>query len=98
MPPSSEPNVDRSSHLATSPDQNPALRIALVGGGRMALNHATAAARARIPARVVAVADPSEAARRAVVELAPGATGFASLEQLLAETTVDVVHVCTPPA
>ncbi len=72
------------------------LRIGLVGGGKMALNHARAVGRAG--GRLVAVADPSEAARRSVLEIAPGAATFGSLGEMLAQETPDVVHVCTPPA
>jgi predicted dehydrogenase/nucleoside-diphosphate-sugar epimerase len=72
------------------------LRVGLVGAGKMALNHARAVGRAG--SRLVAVADPSEAARRTVLEIAPGATAFDSLSEMLARQAVDVVHVCTPPA
>ncbi len=74
------------------------IRVALVGGGKMAQHHARAIARCNFPAQVVAVADPSESARAAMLGIAPGALGFATLEELLREQQVDVVDVCTPPA
>lgn len=72
------------------------LRVGLVGAGKMALHHARAIGRAG--GRLVAVADPSEAARRTLLEIAPGAAGFESLGEMLARQVLDVVHVCTPPA
>jgi len=74
------------------------LRVALVGAGKMARHHAAAVAASRIPAHVVAVADPSAEARAAIREIAPDAREFASLAEALAEVELDVVHVCTPPA
>ena len=47
---------------------------------------------------VVAVADPNDVARKQMIELAPGASGFDSLEALLQRTRVDLVHIVTPPA
>ena len=74
------------------------LRVGLVGAGKMAVNHARAVERAGGLGRLVAVADPSEPARRGLLELVPGLTGFGSLGEMLASGGVDVVHVCTPPA
>jgi predicted dehydrogenase/nucleoside-diphosphate-sugar epimerase len=62
----------------------------------MALNHARAIGRAG--GRLIAVVDPSEAARRSALEIAPGAAGFESLGAMLARETLDIVHVCTPAA
>ena len=75
-----------------------ALRVALVGGGKMARHHAKAIAARGIPARLVAVADPSAEARQAMQEVAPDAAGFASLAEALAAVDCDVVHVCSPPS
>jgi predicted dehydrogenase/nucleoside-diphosphate-sugar epimerase len=63
----------------------------------MALNHARAVGRTGL-AQVVAVADPSEGARAGMLEVVPAAAAFASLEEMLARASLDVVHVCTPPA
>jgi predicted dehydrogenase/nucleoside-diphosphate-sugar epimerase len=62
----------------------------------MALNHARAVGRAG--GRLVALADPSQTARRSVLDITPDAAAFDSLGELLAGAAVDVVHVCTPPA
>ena len=69
-----------------------------MGAGKMAVNHARAVERAGGRARLVAVADPSEPARQALLELMPGIAAFGSLGEMLAGGGVDVVHVCTPPA
>jgi len=75
-----------------------ALRVGIVGSGKMAANHARAVASCTVPARVVAVADPSEVALAGMRNVAPDAKQFASLTELLAGEGVDVVHICTPPA
>jgi predicted dehydrogenase len=63
----------------------------------MALNHVAAIQRAIIAARVVAIADPSPAARAAVSRQVPEAAQYDTTAALLADTVPDVVHVCTPP-
>jgi predicted dehydrogenase/nucleoside-diphosphate-sugar epimerase len=71
----------------------------LIGAGKMGAHHARAIG--AVPgsrARLVAVADPSPAARRAVVAAVPGVAEFDSLAAALSAGAVDVVHVCTPPA
>ena len=73
------------------------LRVGLVGAGKMAINHASAAARAGRRATVVAVADPSEAARQRLLAAAPSAAEFSSLGDMLEQAKLDVVHICTPP-
>ncbi len=73
------------------------LRVAIVGAGKMAFNHASAIARCPSLARVVAVADPSEPARGALGATA-GAETFESLSALLSRASVDVVHIVTPPS
>jgi predicted dehydrogenase/nucleoside-diphosphate-sugar epimerase len=73
------------------------LRVALVGGGKMAQHHARAVAAAGVPAEVVAVTDPSPAAREAMAAVVPDARGYATLGELLHAERPDVVHVCTPP-
>lgn len=69
----------------------PAPRVAIAGAGLMGRWHAHAARRAG--ARVVAAADP-DTARAA--RLAPAA--YPDLGALLAATTPDLVHLCTPTA
>ena len=72
------------------------LRVALVGGGKMAEHHARAIAATAEAAALVAVADPSEASRAAITRIAPTARGYASFQELLAAEHPDVVHVVTP--
>lgn len=87
--------------MTNHPDQRATtdvLQVGLVGAGKMARHHAAAVAASRIPARVVAVADPSSEARAAIREIAPDAREFGSLAEALLEVELDVVHVCTPPA
>jgi predicted dehydrogenase/nucleoside-diphosphate-sugar epimerase len=75
------------------------LRVALIGAGKMGAHHARAIGTlSGSRARLVAVADPSAAARRAVVAAAPDVAEFDSLTAVLSAMVVDVVHVCTPPA
>lgn len=77
------------------------LRVAIVGAGRMGLQHARAVTRLRDRAELVALVDPSESARSAARRLFPGVETYASLAGLSGERdggrAVDVVHVCTPP-
>ena len=75
------------------PDQP--LRIAMAGAGNMASHHIEAI-QALEMARVVGVADPSETARKDAISRIPGAVEAARLSELLDQTVVDVVHVCTP--
>jgi predicted dehydrogenase/nucleoside-diphosphate-sugar epimerase len=74
------------------------LRIGLVGAGKMAQHHARAVGRMGIAARVVAFADPSPAAAEQMRAVAPSAVSFPSLDRMLEDERLDVVHVCTPPA
>jgi predicted dehydrogenase/nucleoside-diphosphate-sugar epimerase len=74
-----------------------ALRIGIAGAGKMAQAHARAILRTP-GAALVGYADPTPAAREAMRAIAPPAAGFASLDELLRDGALDVVHVCTPPA
>jgi predicted dehydrogenase/nucleoside-diphosphate-sugar epimerase len=73
------------------------LQIAIVGGGKMAQQHAVAVARAKVPATVVAFAEPEPAAAAVMGALCTGARAFSGLTDLLRATRPDVVHICTPP-
>src|SRR5919108_951706 len=73
------------------------LRVAIIGVGKMGLHHARAIRRLDGVARVVAAADPSSAARYALQAIWRDTPTFASAEELLSATDVDVVHVCTAP-
>jgi predicted dehydrogenase/nucleoside-diphosphate-sugar epimerase len=76
--------------------QRETLRVAIVGAGQMARQHARAIGRLN-SATVTAVVDPDSAALEEIRRIQPGAIGFASLADLLRSETVNVVHVCTPP-
>ncbi|MBD3764412.1 MAG: NAD-dependent epimerase/dehydratase family protein [Rhodobacterales bacterium] len=70
-------------------------RVGLVGAGYIARWHAEALA--RLPGvELVAVADPAPAAARALAE-PRGARVHASLDDMLAETRPEAVHILTPP-
>lgn len=72
------------------------LGAAVVGGGFMAAVHTRAARSAR--ARLVgALTSTPEGSRRAAAALGHE-RAYGSLEELLADDAVDVVHVCTPNA
>jgi predicted dehydrogenase/nucleoside-diphosphate-sugar epimerase len=73
------------------------LKIALFGAGQHARHHARAILRCP-GTRIVAVADPSPAARSMMQEMAPDMAGFDSPEELLQQLQADVIHICTPPA
>jgi predicted dehydrogenase/nucleoside-diphosphate-sugar epimerase len=83
---------------AGTPTGAPALRIAIVGSGMMARHHARAIPRTSAGARVVAFADPDPRAQQDFLRAFPESAPHASLSALLASGSVDVVHICTPPA
>ena len=72
------------------------LRVAILGGGRMAAKHATAI-RLQPGARLVAVSDPyvddAELRSRFGADIAP----FQDAGKMLAEAKPDIVHIVTPP-
>lgn len=69
----------------------------ILGAGQMAQHHARAIARTALPARIVAVCDPSPSGLNAMRDIAPKAVQFTSLEEALSEQFADIVHICTPP-
>lgn len=73
------------------------LKIALIGCGKMGLNHVRAI-QATGGARLVAVADPAADPVRLQSALPEGTRVFADAAELLAAATPDVVHIVTPPA
>ena len=88
--------------MTISGDHRPALhraplRVAILGAGQMAKQHARAIIRLAEQARLTAVADPSAAATLEMQSLQPGIAVFGSAHELLAAGGLDVVHVCTPP-
>jgi len=73
------------------------VQIALFGAGRHAQHHARAIARCA-GARVVAVADPSDAAQAAMREIVPSIRCYRSPDELLAAETPHIAHIITPPS
>ena len=73
------------------------LRIALLGGGKMALQHA-AAIRQCPNATLVAVADAKLSASELAARFGEHVAPYTDLQEMLAAARPDVVHVVTPPA
>lgn len=72
------------------------LRVAILGGGQMALKHATAI-RLRSRARFVAVADPFLPTEEIKSRFGSDIQAFQDVGQLLQQAKPDVVHIVTPP-
>lgn len=72
------------------------LRIAVIGAGQMARQHARAIARLQ-NATVTAIVDPDRVALEEMRLEHPSAVPFTSLDELLSARSVDAVHICTPP-
>mgnify|MGYP001217486951 CR=1 FL=1 len=72
------------------------LRIALLGGGKMAVQHA-AAVRACQNVALVAVADPVIPLDALRSRFGSDVATFADLQTMLREAKPDVVHIVTPP-
>jgi predicted dehydrogenase len=73
------------------------LRIALLGGGKMAVQHA-AAVRACQNVALVAVVDPVIAPDELQRRFGADVATFADLQTMLRDAKPDVVHIVTPPA
>jgi predicted dehydrogenase len=73
------------------------LRIALLGAGKMAIQHG-AAIRHCTGAELVAVVDPAVTADEIQARFGAGVRSFTDAATMLAEVRPDVVHVVTPPA
>jgi len=72
------------------------LRVALLGGGKMARQHAAAIRQCK-GAKLVAVADPRVPPAELRQAFGDGIAVFGNAEALLAAVNPDVVHVVTPP-
>src|SRR3954469_13367060 len=73
------------------------LKVAIVGGGKIADAHASQIQRiARC--RMVGACDREPLMARQLVERFPIDRGFGDLQEMLDVTAPDVVHVTTPPA
>jgi predicted dehydrogenase/nucleoside-diphosphate-sugar epimerase len=81
--------------VATLTTTQTPIRVAFVGGGRMARLHLHALRRVRAPHVVAAVCDRSAGAARELAALA-GAAAYTSLADLVREAKPQLVHVCTP--
>lgn len=73
------------------------LRVALLGGGKMAHQHAAAIRHCR-DARLVAVVDPAVPAQDLKSRFGADVSPYTDVRQMLAAEKPDVVHVVTPPA
>lgn len=88
---------------AASPVQNQPpgkavpLRVAVVGAGKMGQHHMRAIARLSSRARLVGVADPAPGRAEQLREAGIPVPVYPDLAELVAQTPVDVVHVCTTP-
>jgi predicted dehydrogenase/nucleoside-diphosphate-sugar epimerase len=72
------------------------LRVAILGGGRMAQQHATAI-RLQPQARFVAVGDPYLSSDEIRERFGADVEGFKDAAELLARARPDVVHIVSPP-
>jgi len=73
------------------------LRIALLGAGKMAVQHGVAI-RHCTDASLVAVVDPAVTPAEIAARFGAGVAAYADAATMLAEVRPDVVHVVTPPA
>jgi predicted dehydrogenase/nucleoside-diphosphate-sugar epimerase len=72
------------------------LRIAILGGGKMAQKHAVAV-RIQPGAKLVAVGDPYVTTEELQARFGSDIAGFQDVNKLLAEARPDIVHIVTPP-
>lgn len=73
------------------------LRIALLGAGKMAIQHA-AAIRHCAGAQLVAIVDPAVAPDQIAASFGAGVQAFTDVASMLGSVKPDVVHIVTPPA
>jgi len=76
--------------------RRPRLRVGIAGGGFMAEVHCRAARAAG--AEVVGVASSTRASAERAAQRLDIPSAYASVEELLVDDSVDLVHVCTPNA
>ncbi|MEV8214271.1 Gfo/Idh/MocA family oxidoreductase [Leifsonia sp. NPDC077715] len=94
-----DPNVAATSGGLTRREESAAgarLRVAIVGGGFMAEVHSRAARAARAELAGITSSSPERSA--AAAERLGIARAYGSLDELLADDSIDVVHVTTPNA
>jgi myo-inositol 2-dehydrogenase/D-chiro-inositol 1-dehydrogenase len=80
----------------TDTDQPRDFRVGIVGAGMMGADHVKRITSTISGARVSAIVDPDEARRASALENAPGATGYARIEDALVAGAVDGVLIATP--
>ena len=73
----------------------PPIRIGVLGAGSWGINHVRALA-AEPRCRIVAVAEPDEAKRGLIAEIAPGARWTASAETIVHAAEIDAVVIASP--
>jgi predicted dehydrogenase len=73
-------------------------RGAIIGFGAVAENGHWPGYAQSSEAKIVAVVDRSESRRGIAQKLIPGATTFATIDELAAGAEIDFVDICTPPA
>jgi predicted dehydrogenase/nucleoside-diphosphate-sugar epimerase len=85
-------------HETRSSNSGPArtVRVALIGAGKMGINHLKAARKVSC-AEIVAIADPMATREGLGADLPAGAQLFADAGEMLAAVRPDVVHIVTPP-
>ncbi|MFT4042765.1 MAG: Gfo/Idh/MocA family oxidoreductase [Gordonia sp. (in: high G+C Gram-positive bacteria)] len=72
------------------------LRVAVIGAGAMGADHIRRIHTTIAGAQVSAVVEPDESRRTAALDSAPGALGYAHLDDALASGLVDAVVIATP--
>jgi len=82
--------------MTDTDSRNARVRAAFVGGGFMAEVHSRAARAARAELVGIASSSPEKSARAA--EALGIGRAYRSLDEILDDDTIDVVHVCTPNA
>src|SRR5690606_187115 len=86
----------RQHHRRTRGMTDKILKVAILGGGKMAGQHAAAIATLK-SARLVAVADPVVAEEDLRARFGSEVKIYRDAEALLREVSPDVVHIVTPP-
>ena len=74
------------------------LNGAIIGFGEVARHGHSPAYAASKEARIVAVVDPTEERRHVAHESLPEVATFPTIAEMAAETAIDFVDICTPPA
>lgn len=72
------------------------LRVGVVGAGAMGGDHVVRLARRTQGAELVAVVEPDPGRRKGALAAAPGAAGFARLEDAVEQARLDAVVIATP--